>query len=228
MANIKRRTAKEIEADFRRIKEAAKTAKNYSEIAKATGLTRQQINTTLAKHPTVTKRIEKLLTDNSNTTTKVSENSEITPDIIHEEKESTSDKIINYVIDASITATEGLIDTLNSLLSTPTAKFILTSISIIEIEKLQKAGGLTGKDARYIMALAAENADKFEAVMIDETVGIPDDCIIQYCKEHKDNVILLTGDKSMAVKARLHGVTANYFNNRDASQDEFCSRSAKE
>ena len=61
------------------------------------------------------------------------------------------------------------------------------------------------------MALAAENPKSFVSQLIDETIGIPDDCIIKYCVDNKDKFILLTSDKTMALKARMYGVEVQYF-----------------
>lgn len=58
--------------------------------------------------------------------------------------------------------------------------------------------------------MAAENSHNFHTVLIDETVGIPDDCIIKYCTDNKEKVSLLTSDKIMALKARMYGVQVQY------------------
>lgn len=76
---------------------------------------------------------------------------------------------------------------------------------------MQKFKDIDGNDARYILALAAENSNSFENVLIDETLDTPDDCIIKYCADNKDRVTLLTSDKTMALKARMYAVQVKYF-----------------
>ncbi len=76
---------------------------------------------------------------------------------------------------------------------------------------MQKFKDVDGKDARYILSLAAENPENFDMVLIDETLENPDACIVQYCATNKENVILLTSDKEMALNARMYSVPVQYF-----------------
>lgn len=236
MASTTKRSQKQIEADLRRIKEAAKTAISIVDIARTTGLSRQQINTTLSKHSIVSRRIMEQLKNNKTlleahtakditsvpqtlandemqaVTAKEVDIPETKPAkevAVEEAVNIPKDKVKQYVIDASATATEHLPDRLANILAS-NYKIVLTSISIAEIARIQKVPGITGRDARYILSLAAKSPQTFETVLINETIGEPDDCIIQYCKEHKDNIILLTGDKEMALKARLYGIEVEF------------------
>ena len=121
-----------------------------------------------------------------------------------------NDDISGFVIDASITGIEDLRDILSKICSTQD-KLILTSVTIKELEKMQNFKDIDGNDARYILALAVENHNSFETVLIDETLDTPDDCIIKYCADHKESVTLLTSDKTMALKARMYSVQVHYF-----------------
>lgn len=231
-----KRTQKEIEKDCKRIKEAAKTATSLKDIERATNLSYSEINTTLKKHPTIFKRIkeqliinkkqaeiekarkkeqealaeaeEKAILKAEKKSKKLSKTEAITQ-VINTEFNIPKKLVEDYVIDASITGIKSLRDNISKVCSTK-SKIILTSITIKELEKIQKFDNLKGKDARYILALAAENHTSFESVLIDETFDTPDDCIVHYCAKNKNQVTLLTSDKTMALKARMYGVQVHY------------------
>lgn len=77
---------------------------------------------------------------------------------------------------------------------------------------MQKFKDFDAKWARHILAIAAENNyENFYTVLIDENLENPDECIIKYCADHKNNVVLLIADKTMALKARMYGVKVRYF-----------------
>ena len=61
-----KRSNKKIEQDLSCIKEAAKTARTLKELADLTGLTMQQVRTSLSRHPIVHKRIIATLEGNRN------------------------------------------------------------------------------------------------------------------------------------------------------------------
>lgn len=165
------------------------------EICDKTGLTMNQIENSLAGHPIITNRIKKNLSINKEQNVK-------------EAKEV----IKKYVIDASIVGTEDIIQKINEICEQENT-IVLTSVTIKELEKLQKIKDDAGWNAKRILALAAKDGDEcyFETVLIDETFGIPDDQIVKYCTDNKNSVKLLTGDKTMSLKARMYGVEAIYF-----------------
>ncbi len=217
MANY--RTKKEIEQDCKRLKEAAKTATTFKELEKATGLSYAMIQTTLSKHPTIFKRIKaQLVLNKEKATLETPEVPETAPIEVTTETSDLPEMVSTkqeenfsfFVIDASICGIQHLRNILSQI-SLNNGKIILTSITIKELEKLQKFDDVDGNDARYILGLAAENPNRFENVLIDETVGIPDDCIVKYCADHKDSITLLTSDKTMALKARMLCVHVRYF-----------------
>ena len=225
---ISKRTQKEIEKDCKRLKEAAKTATTMKELENLTGLSYVMINTTLSKHPTIFKRIkEQLAVNKENAEAEAQKQKELEAKAKAEEKarnivmdketkqsetvtSNKNDDISGFVIDASITGIEDLRDILSKICSTQD-KLILTSVTIKELEKMQNFKNIKGNDARYLLALAAENYNSFETVLIDETLDTPDDCIIKYCADHKESVTLLTSDKTMALKARMFSVQVHYF-----------------
>lgn len=235
MATTKR-TQKEIEKDCKRIKEAAKVATSLKDIERATNLSYAEINTTMRKHPTIFKRIKEQLVVNKQQAEikKTGKKNQETLDKSEEKArlkvEKKSKKVSNigtitqpiktestipkklvegYVIDASITGIKSLQDDISKICAT-NSKIILTSITIKELERMQKFNDSQGIDVRHILALAAENYTSFETVLIDETFDTPDDCIVHYCAENKSNVTLLTSDKTMVLKARMYGVKVHY------------------
>ncbi len=125
---------------------------------------------------------------------------------------------VGYVIDASITGIENLRAILSDLCHKNNTKLILTSMTIKELDKLQKIKDIQGYDAIFIMDMALENDDCFLNVLIDESLDTPDDCIVKYCIDHKDKVVLLTSDKRMALDAKSRGVKTQYFKQTSAKK----------
>lgn len=208
-----RRTQKQIKNDYKMIKEVSEKATSMKELSDMTGLSCAQIKTCLAEHPIVERRIKEQLRSNAKNTKLKKEAAQA-----NAKKKKSKESITNYVIDASVTGTENIKEALEKILTVKNSKIVLTSITIKELNNIEKypqtykiPKDLQSKDATYISNLAIENADKFENVLIDEIVGIPDDCIIKYCVDNKENVVLLTGDKEMCLKARMYGVHVEYF-----------------
>lgn len=235
---ITKRTQKEIEKDCKRIREAAETATSIRDLERMTSLSYAEINTTMSKHPIIFKKLKEQIALNKQhaederkrqkeeeALAKAEEKARLRAEkklnkkeekqqLDKEEHYSSTEEmpkknVEGFVIDASITGVEDLRNTLSKI-CTAKSKIILTSITIKELERMQKLTGVKGVDARYILALAAENYDIFENVLIDETYDTPDDCIIQYCSENKEGITLLTSDKAMALKARMYEVEVRY------------------
>lgn len=211
---MERRTQKEIENDFKLIKEAANKAKTMAELSEITGLTYMKIRTCLSNHPIVEKKIKEQIKSNAVTFKAKGQNNKEREFV---EPETQKETIFKYVIDASITGTKDIRNILEKICSIKDAKIILTSITIKELHdieiypKLHKIPrNIQSADASYIFNLAIEKSEKFEMIPIDENVGIPDDCIIKYCADNKGNLILLTADKEMCLKARMFGVQTEY------------------
>ena len=147
-----KRTQKEIEKDCKRIKEAAKTATSIKELEQATGLSYAMINTTLSKHPIIFKRIKEQLDINlaNREKAKSEAKKQTSPAIngVETSNVSTANNLSGFVIDASISGVENIKELLLKICTTD-KKIILTSITIRELENLQKSITLQGKDARY-------------------------------------------------------------------------------
>lgn len=208
------RAQKEIESDYKKLKKLAKTATSIKQLEEESGLSYGKIKTAFSKHPTVFKRMKEQLRLNREQAKLEAQEAKLEEKIKPEKKEVTKPKqkadFSRFVIDASIAGTENLKETLSKICFAK-AKVILTSVTMKELEKMQKFKDREGLDARYILALAVENEDSFEVVLIDETLETPDDCIVQYCVENKEKVTLLTSDKTMVLKARMYAVQVQYF-----------------
>lgn len=217
----KTRTMVEINNDYKLCKKYVDEHPNITsltEIANAFGLSVSQVKTSLSRHPRIFDHIMNLIADNSeaakahkHATKKETCKSEQTTIKTTNTPEVEKIKIFRYVIDASIMGTDNIINTLTDFFATGN-KIVLTSITIKELEKLQKHHNTFGNDARRILAMAAGDYENFECVLIDEPSEVSaDDCIIRYCAENKDDVVLLTSDKTMELKARTYGVKTRFF-----------------
>ena len=70
---MSKRSNQEIEKDTQKIKEAAKVATSFKELAELTGLTVQQVKTTLVRHPIIYKRVASALETNKKESRKAEE-----------------------------------------------------------------------------------------------------------------------------------------------------------
>lgn len=114
-----------------------------------------------------------------------------------------------YVIDASVAETWGIIERLTKMCEQH-KKIVLTCVTLRELDRMQKCSNFGANNARKILSLAAEHEENFKSMDIDVNDAIPDDCIIRYCESHKRSVVLLTGDKVMAINARKKGIKTEF------------------
>lgn len=233
----KKRGKKEIEADLKQLQKAAKTATSIADLTESTGLSQHQIRYTFAKYPKAYEELKELFSLNRKNRKNQSSSKESTS-MINEGIESnglntdtmdmssvtvdalkTSDDLdlepnfsVGFVLDACMVKINDF-DIFLKRLSLTEAKIILTSITIKELDKLQFFSDNAGQCARNLLAIAAKNPDLFLCVQIDENVGLPDDCIVAYCRRFRDRVTLLTADKVMTLKARSYPnpVKVQYF-----------------
>ncbi len=209
-----KRTLKQIENDYLFIKKYVNehtSVTSIKEIANGVELTEVKVRTSLEKHPRVYAKVKQLINENKEAikSKKEAEKSKIESNKTTKKTNLKAKKESGFVIDASITGIENLYDILNEILFSE-SKIVLTSITIQELDKMQKFNDTDGIDARKILGMAAENPEGFYCVQIDETAETHDDCIIKYCADNKENVILLTSDKTMALKARIYGVKTRF------------------
>jgi len=210
-----KRNLKELEKDYCRIRSivTTKSVTTLKEIADELELSVSEVNTSLARHPRGKAKIMKKLEMNK---------SKLKSDFATSQEEETievkSDYEKEFVIDASIVGIEDFEEFITKLLDAK-EKIVITSVTIKELEKLQKFNDTEARDARHLLALAVENQDKFVAVLIDENEETPDDCIVKYCAKNKEKVVLLTSDKTMVLKARMYGVQVEYHKQRINNSD---------
>lgn len=187
-----KRTKKQIAADYKKVIKLAEETTTFEEISKKTGLSYMQLKTTLGDK---FKAVKEQLRANSSKSLLSAISNPIPK---------------NLVIDASICGVYNIQDYVSEQMATG-KKFIISSITIKELDMLQKINDFSGRNARWLLAIAAENPKNFNAVLINESVGIPDDCIISYCLSNVGTVELLCADKVMALKARCHNISVHYF-----------------
>ena len=213
-----KRTQRQIELDCKRIQEAAKKAVSMKELGEITGLTQAEIRTSLSKHPIISKKVQKQVEENK-----------LAADFEHSKSKKTmpkdepnkanenpntlgnNDYEMGFVIDTSMAGVEAIHELFSKIYATD-AKIILTSVVRQELNVMQFAKkDLLAGQARRIMAMALGRPEKFCNVLIDETVGTHDDCIVKYCVDNKERVILLTADKNMALDAKEKSVEVEFF-----------------
>lgn len=123
-----------------------------------------------------------------------------------------------FVLDASITSVKNVRALLRKFCEEPDLsgfKIILTSVTIRELQMLQKGNDSDGQDARFILNQAIDHGNTYQLVEISEDESSPDNCIIKYCVEHKDDVVLLTSDKEMALNAKMKHAQVLFFKQAD-------------
>lgn len=225
------------------------TITSIKEIAIGVGITVHQVRTSLEKHPRVYSNIRQLIDENTEKVRKerlaekeaIKARKQAEKEALKAEKEAKKAELeakknakneakeknsepeqtkqIKFVIDASITGIKNLTDILNKLRSL-NGKIVLTNITIEELDKMQRFNDTDGNDARKILSMAAGNLEDFMCVRIDNQ-GTADDSIIKYCSDNKENVVLLTSDKTMALTARTFGVKTHFLQQTYITKSNF-------
>lgn len=238
----KKRSIVEMQADVKRLLKASETATTMAELTKVTGMPYAKISRTFSKYPDAYEKLKKQLATNlANSKSKAKseaaavaieeplnvslepkpETSAITAKsaeaIQHVDQDEEPEFTCGFVVDASIMQLADADIFLDRLLVTE-AKIILTSITLKELDKMQSFEDEQAIHTKYFLARAAREPNLFICVQIDETLGIPDDCIIAYCRQYRNKVTLLTADKMMALKARTYPrpVQVQYFSASDS------------
>ena len=125
---------------------------------------------------------------------------------------------VRFVLDASVTSVKNVRALLRKFCEEAYLsefKIVLTSVTIRELQMLQKRSDSDGQDARFILNHAIDHGNMYQLVQISEDESSPDNCIIKYCVEHKDDVVLLTSDKEMALNAKMKQVQVLFFKQAD-------------
>lgn len=204
---MSKRSYIQIEKDYEIIKKFINEngeISSFKEISESVGLTESQVRTSLEKHPRVYSKLKQSIAENrENKIIKKNLNSSQT-----QETKISQPRPSRFVIDSSIAGIDGLRDMIEKICSEG-SEIVLTSITIQELDKMQKFKDNDGFDARWILGKAALNPKTFQCVHINDTFGNPDECIVRYCVSQKD-VILITSDKAMALSARSLGVYTNF------------------
>ena len=230
-----RRTFEQIEKDEKMIRDyvASHSITSIKEIALGVNLSESQILTSIKKHPQSYAKIQHILEENRRSVkakkeskintlktqkTKLEVSKIVQPNVEEPIVLQISSQASFYVIDASITGLPNFFDVINQVLSSG-AKIVLTSITLHELDNMQMFTDIQGLDARKLLDMAANSEDDFLCIRIDDTIGTPDDCIIKYCADNSNNLILITSDKYMALKARSFGVKTQFLKQSSSNRN---------
>lgn len=190
-----KRTQRQIETDYKIIKAAAENATSFKDVEKATGFKHSEIITSLKKHPRVYDRIKKQFEEAQKNTIPV-------------RAERFKAQIVpNIVIDTSITG----VPDIEKILEEEPTQIILTQVVIKELSRMQHFNDVDAMRARHILAMPADNEEKFIHELISEEYETADKCILEYCLKNKDNVVLYTADKEMFNFAKVYKIPVKLF-----------------
>lgn len=181
-------------------------ATSLAEVAKASDLSEFYVKFLLVIHPKRKKKIMNQLTQNR----KRKHKKQNVLGLVDEQDFNIKPNS-KFVIDASICGYGKKLDDIIQKIFDSNSMIVLTSITIKELEKMQKFNDTHALYARRILRMAAKMPHHFRTVIIDESETTPDDCIIKYCADHQNEVILLTSDKTMVLKARMYDIRSYYF-----------------
>lgn len=90
-------------------------------------------------------------------------------------------------------------------------KIILTTVTIDELDRLQKQSVQNSEKARAILTAAANDRKHYLSVKINTSYKLADDCVLHFCLKHKSSVTLLTADKAMYLKALAMSIDTCYY-----------------
>lgn len=140
--------------------------------------------------------------------------STITDFLQNHDIQNDKNNVSGFVIDTSICGVQDQKELFNRLIAAcdkSGLKIILTTITIDELDDLQKRNVDNSSHARNILKFAVDDSFHFKAVEVDKEFKLADDCILSYCSKHKNHVALLTADKAMYLKASAMGIKTCYF-----------------
>ena len=191
----KRRNNDELRNDAKRIMNVSRSSSTLQELQKKMGLSRYQILKSLT--PEEFEKVKNTLQKNKEN------NKKKTLKSVEQWLDESGKR--KYVIDASVCGWYNIENKITQMLA-ENKNIVLTSMTVRELEKLQNSYAKNASVASYILSLAAKFPENFETVLIKEKYSVADDNLIEYCKENRNKIILLTRDKTMALKARMYGV----------------------
>lgn len=219
-----RRTNKQIEEDFEKIRQCAAwgEVKTLEDIGKKLGLSVSAVKNSLKLHPRIEKKILATLKTRAEEATqakeaKIIQKEESKPKQVKKNPigDNKSTLTGGFVLDASTTGHGQILERLTQIFATK-LQVILTSVTVRELDQLQKINDEKGMRARHILADAARNKENYVIVQIEDGQKDPDGDIIDFCVSVCDKFTLLTCDKVMALRARGRGVKAHYFDIRES------------
>lgn len=205
-----RRDCERITKDLAIIQDSAATAKSFRELSDMTGLSYHQIMTTLIDHVVIEKKVREQIEKNKQAEAKKKGDT-----VKKQMKRPVNEKIeYQFVIDTSIASEIDVWSSMFDSIIQAKHKIMIPSIVVDELDKLQKRGDeYQAVCARKLLARAAMDDENFIPVWVERNDAVLDNCIINYCRslQNKD-VVLVTADKWMALRARSFGLNVIFIN----------------
>ena len=113
--------------------------------------------------------------------------------------------ITRYVLDNSVIGKMAILEFISELIEKD-EKIVITCLFIKGLEESLKENLSFSKIATELLSIIAEDEEHFEVVKVDEEEKYVDDCIMAYCCESLEKVVLVVGNGLRATKSRLYEV----------------------
>lgn len=228
-----RRTEKEIEEDFRKIKVTVEIKENIcslKEVAELTELSESAVRTSLHRHPKVEDKIMQTLEERKKHVpsakkehVKKSESSqnklarhkmpewqkdraEASLKKLKEREKIMKKETLSVIVDSTIAPIDAIGRKLLRIIDHG-SKITLTTITIKELDSMRMGRDAFGKGARAILELSEEYPTSFETVPVERGYNTTtEEAIVRYCAQRKSSRVLMTLSREMVNRAEECGV----------------------
>ena len=124
--------------------------------------------------------------------------------------------ITRYVLDNSIIGKMTLFSFISELIDKDEI-IVITSLFIKGLEEVLKQNTPFSKKATELLELVAQDEKHFEVVKVDEEERYVDDCVLAYCCESLEKVVLVVGNGLRATKSRAYKIHYIFLNEEKES-----------
>lgn len=118
--------------------------------------------------------------------------------------------VTRYVLDNSVIGKNGILKFISELIEKDEI-IVITSLFVKGLEEVLKEKTSFSDIAIQIFSMITEDEEHFEVIEVDEEEKHVDDCIMAYCCESKEKVVVVVGSVSRAAKSRLYEVKYIFF-----------------
>lgn len=186
---------------------ASETCDSMSGISKVTGLSKFIVKNTLSKFPTEAEKVKENLAKN-----KEESKAEAEENKAKNRTSNNSNDFSFVMLDTSISGTEDIFHILETYVKEG-KKLALTDVMLEELANVQKGSTKQAESAREFLYIIMDNLSSFQLFKAKHEMTekeTADEAIIKSCVELDNNVLLLTSDKEMYIKAMLQNVNTRY------------------